>query len=81
LNVSKRGTPESVGKRLCRHCRSGKHWNYKCKYARRGERIARANLAEHSPEELESQAKYDDAYYVLESDEEDFWEALLQPEL
>ena len=71
-NISKRATPESLNKRPCRHCGSGKHWDYECKYSRRGERMARVNFTERSPEELEEQQDYDDAYYGLDSDIEDF---------
>ena len=37
-NISPRKTPESVNARLCRHCRSRKHWDYECKHSCRGER-------------------------------------------
>ncbi|KAJ2923543.1 hypothetical protein H1R20_g13551, partial [Candolleomyces eurysporus] len=71
-NVSKRATPESLNKRPCRHCGSAKHWDYECKYSRRGEKAARANLVSLDEEDLEEQASYDETYYALESDEEDF---------
>jgi hypothetical protein len=71
-NISKRATPESLNKRPCRHCGSGKHWDYECKHSRRGERMARANFSEHSPEDIEEQQDYDDTYYGLESETEDF---------
>ncbi|KAF6750102.1 hypothetical protein DFP72DRAFT_1072715 [Ephemerocybe angulata] len=72
-NVSKRGTPESKGGRACRHCGSMKHWDYECKYARRGERQARVNFVEVAEDEAEAQAAYDDLFYGLDSeDEQDF---------
>jgi hypothetical protein len=69
-----------MGKRPCRHCGSGKHWDYECKYSRRGERLACANLAEYSHEEVEEQQDYDEAYHALNSDEEDFQSVLLVPD-
>ncbi|KAF6750947.1 hypothetical protein DFP72DRAFT_1071806 [Ephemerocybe angulata] len=69
-NISKRGTPESKGGRPCRHCGSGKHWDYECRHSRRGERKARANFIELDNEEIEAQRAYDDLYYNLESEEE-----------
>ena len=38
--------------------------------------MARANLVEYSLEDSKEQEEYDEAYYALESDEEDFREAL-----
>jgi hypothetical protein len=40
--VSKGTTPDEKGARPCRHCGSGNHWDYECKYTKRE---ARANLA------------------------------------
>ena len=36
-NISSRKTPESINARPCWHCGSGKHWDYECKYFRKGE--------------------------------------------
>ena len=47
-NVSPRKTPESVNTQPCRHCRSGKYWDYKRKHSRKGEREVRANFIELS---------------------------------
>ncbi|KAJ6454793.1 hypothetical protein C8R45DRAFT_1111727 [Mycena sanguinolenta] len=69
-NVSKRATPESKGARPCRHCGSGKHWDNECKHSFRGNREARANLANSNSEDLEAQGSYDDLYYALDSEEE-----------
>ncbi|KAJ3007678.1 hypothetical protein NUW54_g3453 [Trametes sanguinea] len=73
-NVSRKGTPESKGRRPCRHCGSGKHWDYECKYARQGVRRARANFVEYSPEELAEQEEYD-AYYFDELSDSDLEES------
>ncbi|KAH9856083.1 hypothetical protein C2E23DRAFT_882214 [Lenzites betulinus] len=62
-NVSRKGTPESKGRRPCRHCGSGKHWDYECRYARQGTKQARANFVEYSPEEIAEQEAYDAFYY------------------
>ncbi|KAF6755738.1 hypothetical protein DFP72DRAFT_1067544 [Ephemerocybe angulata] len=70
-NVSKKGTPVSKGGRPCRHCGSGNHWDYECKYARKGERKARVNMIAQSEEDRSAQEEYDDLYYGLESDEEE----------
>lgn len=69
-NVSKRGTPVSKGGRPCRHCGSGNHWDYECKYSRKGERKVRTNMVAVSEEDYRAQEDYDDLYYNLESEDE-----------
>jgi transposase InsO family protein len=69
-NVSKKATPESKGARPCRHCGSGKHWDYECKHATKGMKIARTRAVTSAPEEAEALDEYDDLYYDLESDQE-----------
>ncbi|KAJ3751999.1 hypothetical protein EV360DRAFT_89174 [Lentinula raphanica] len=68
--VSKRQTPEEAGGRPCRHCGSHKHWDYECRYSRRGMRKARMNHIECEQEDIEAQQRYDDLYYGLASDDE-----------
>ena len=69
-NISPRKTPESVNARPCRHCGSGKHWDYECKHSRKGERQARTNFISLSDPEIEALNAYDDLYYDLESEDE-----------
>jgi hypothetical protein len=69
-NISPRKTPESVNARPCRHCGSGKHWDYECKHSRRGERQARANFVSMSDPEIEALNDYDELYYGMESEDE-----------
>lgn len=78
-NVSKRGTPVSKGGRPCRHCGSGNHWDYECKYSRKGEKRVRSNLVSVSEDDYRAQEEYDELYYNLDSEdeaEEDFQNAL-----
>ena len=70
-NVSKRGkTPEEKGARPCRHCGSGKHWDYECRHSFKGNRAARTNLSQTSAEGTIAQDEYDNLYYSLDSDSE-----------
>ncbi|KAJ3978289.1 hypothetical protein F5890DRAFT_1422719, partial [Lentinula detonsa] len=69
-NVSKKASPEEKGLRPCRHCGSGKHWDYECKYARQGVKRARTNHTVATPEEIQAQEEYDEVYYDLSSDDE-----------
>ena len=69
-NISPRKTPESVNARPCRHCGSGKHWDYECKHSRRGERQARTNFVSMSDPEIEALNDYDELYYGMESEDE-----------
>ncbi|KAF7357249.1 TY3B-TY3B protein [Mycena sanguinolenta] len=73
-NVSKKATPESLGVRPCRHCGSGKHWDYECKHSFKGTKKARANLA--TAEEISAKEEYDAMYYGLSEDEQDFEQPL-----
>ncbi|KAJ3979040.1 hypothetical protein F5890DRAFT_1421900, partial [Lentinula detonsa] len=59
-NVSKKASPEEKGLRPCRHCGSGKHWDYECKYARQGVKRARTNHIVTTPEEDQAQEEYDE---------------------
>ncbi|CDO77173.1 hypothetical protein BN946_scf184675.g5 [Trametes cinnabarina] len=70
-------TPESVNARPCRHCGSGKHWDYSCRYAKKGMRKVRAHLASGLVEEDEllAQEEYESLYYDVLSDSEDDAEA------
>ena len=70
-NVSPRKTPESVGTRPCRHCRSGKHWDNECRHSRKGERLARVNCIQLEDNDLRAQEDYDNLFYDLESDSEE----------
>ena len=73
-NISKKGfTPEEKGARPCRHCGSGKHWDYECRHSFKGMKRARANFGstERDEENEEAQKEYDDLYYSLDSDGED----------
>ena len=69
-NVSSRKTLDSVNARRCRHCGSGKHWDYECKYSRKGEWQARTNYVSPSDPDIEALNAYDDLYYELESGNE-----------
>lgn len=69
-NISPRGTPEDKGARPCRHCGSGKHWDPECKYSRKAERKARANLSTTNQDETTAQNQYDELYYGLQSEDE-----------
>ncbi|KAF9001109.1 hypothetical protein BDQ17DRAFT_1244769 [Cyathus striatus] len=71
--VSKNGTPESNNARPCRHCGSRKHWDYDCKYSRKGMKKVRTNMvnSDPNPEDLRALADYEDLYYNLISDDED----------
>ncbi len=69
-NVSRKATPESKGARPCRHCGSGKHWDYECKHARQGTKFARANLATHETDDSDAQEAYDALYYDELTDSE-----------
>ena len=69
-NISSRKTLESVNARPCRHCGSGKHWDYKCKYSQKGERQAQVNFVSLSDPDVEALNAYDDLYYELNSNNE-----------
>src|ERR1700720_1629326 len=71
-----RKTPEFVNARPCRHCGSGKHWDYKCKHSWKGERQACANFVLLSNPEIEALDDYDNLYYGLESEDESSSELL-----
>jgi hypothetical protein len=69
-NISSRKTLESVNTRPCQHCRSGKHWDYKCKYSQKGERQAQVNFISLWDPDIEALNTYDDLYYELVSNNE-----------
>ncbi|KIJ30039.1 hypothetical protein M422DRAFT_105385, partial [Sphaerobolus stellatus SS14] len=62
-NVSKKATPESKNARPCRHCDSGKYWDYECKHSHSGMRFARSRKIEWTVDDEEAQNEYDDLYY------------------
>ncbi len=62
-NISRKATPESKGARPCRHCGSGKHWDYECKYACQGTRLARANFVTQDSDDVDAQEASDALYY------------------
>ena len=68
--VSRGRTPEQANVRPCRHCGSGKHWDYDCPHAKKGARIVRANFANPSPDYSQAQEEYDEAYYQESEAEE-----------
>ncbi|KII96103.1 hypothetical protein PLICRDRAFT_97177, partial [Plicaturopsis crispa FD-325 SS-3] len=70
-NISPNGTPEAKGARPCRHCGSGKHWDYQCKYSRKGERQARVNFVTANDSDNEAQEEYDNLYYDLPDSEDE----------
>src|SRR5271154_3142573 len=59
-NVSKKHTPESLNKRPCFHCGSGKHWDNECKYARKNTKQARVHFSSIIDEELQEQEEYEE---------------------
>ena len=63
--------PEDVNARPCRHCGSGKHWDNECSHSRKGQRLARANLANVTEDEEADQEAYDELYYAQQSEDED----------
>lgn len=69
-NISPRGTPVSKGGRPCRHCGSDNHWDPECKYACKGEKRARVNVATTEPDDIRAQEEYDKLYYEGVSDDE-----------
>ncbi|KZT20046.1 hypothetical protein NEOLEDRAFT_1028540, partial [Neolentinus lepideus HHB14362 ss-1] len=68
--ISKGRTPEEVGVCPCRHCSSGKHWDYDCKYSCKGAKQVHVHLAQCSDDELEAMWEYNEAYYGGISDTE-----------
>ena len=46
------------------------HWDNECRHSRQGERKARVNFVQLSPEEIRAQDEYDTLYYELDSKEE-----------
>lgn len=75
-NVSKRATPESKGARPCRHCGSGKHWDPECKHSYQSNRRARTHrvASNFDPEDVEAQEEYENMYYNLDSEEEEYFD-------
>ena len=67
-NISPHKTPESIGARPCRHCRSGMHWDNECCHSRKGERMARVNLVRLEDNDVGAQEEYDNLFYELDSD-------------
>ena len=75
-NVSKKATPASKGARPCRHCGSDQHWDPECKHSYQSSKRARTHLAgaNAKSDELEALEEYEDMYYNLESDNEEFFD-------
>jgi len=75
-NVSKKATPESKGARPCRHCGSPKHWDPECKHSYQSNKRARTHLvgAQTNEDELQALEEYEDMYYNLESDNDEFFD-------
>jgi hypothetical protein len=69
--IAKGKTPEEKGARPCRHCGSPKHWDYECKYARKGAKRVKANFVSPSGDYLEAMSAYEEAYYEESSGEEE----------
>ena len=76
MNVSKKATPASKGARPCRHCRSDQHWDPECKHSYQSSKCTRTHLvgAEAKSDELEALEEYENMYYNLESDSEEFFD-------
>ncbi|KAF8973601.1 hypothetical protein BDZ97DRAFT_1721219, partial [Flammula alnicola] len=68
---SRRQTPEQAGARPCRHCGSGKHWDFECRHSYKGTKQARTNLAQSTEDDRRAQEEYDQLYYNLDSENED----------
>ncbi|KIJ23260.1 hypothetical protein M422DRAFT_98294, partial [Sphaerobolus stellatus SS14] len=62
VNVSKKATPKSKGAHPCRHCGSGKHWDYECKYSSAKSKTACTRAVESSFDKGEAQCEYDELY-------------------
>jgi hypothetical protein len=69
-NVSPRKTPELIGARPCRHCRSGNHWDNECCHSRKREKLARVNCIQLENNDIRAQEDYDNLFYELDSDAE-----------
>ena len=67
--VSKGKTPEQKGARPCRHCGSGKHWDFDHPFKGKEDQKAKAFLADLDTEALEAYVAYENCY--LESDSDD----------
>jgi hypothetical protein len=71
-NVTTKGlTPAQKGARSCRHCGSAQHWDNECKYAKKGNKIVRANVANVSEDYLAAMDAYDEAYFTSSSETEE----------
>jgi hypothetical protein len=69
--IAKGKTPEEKGARPCRHCGSPKHWDYECKYARKGAKHVKANFVSPASDYLEAMSAYEEAYYEDSSEDEE----------
>lgn len=67
--TKRKNSPDQVGARPCRHCGSGKHWDYECRHSFKGTRAARVNLATVSEEEHQAEDSYNELYYSLDDAE------------
>lgn len=68
--ISKGITPEKKGVRPCHHCGSGKHWDNNCKFARRGMKLAKANMVNQDPEYVQAMQDYEEAYLNTSSEDD-----------
>ena len=71
LNVSRKHTPESLNKRPCFHCGSGKHWDNECKYAKKNTKQARVHFSSIIDDELREQEEYEDLENLFGADSSD----------
>jgi hypothetical protein len=70
-NVSRKHTPESLNKRPCFHCGSGKHWDNECKYAKKNTKQARVHFSSIIDDELREQEEYEDLENLFGADSSD----------
>jgi len=68
--ISKGKTPEEKGARPCRHCGSGKHWDFDHPFSGKGDRKAKAFLAKLDTEALEAYVAYEKCYLESGSEED-----------
>lgn len=68
---SKGKSPEDKGARPCRHCGSPKHWDNECRYAKKGTKVARANLSTASDDYWQALDEYEAVYCDSSSEGEE----------
>jgi hypothetical protein len=72
-------TPASLGKRPCRHCGSGQHWDSNCKYRKLNATRARAQYLALNEDEMMEEDDYERAQ-VSDIDQDDLIEELEEVE-